>query len=197
MPILRPESIERSNVNVNHQSLLYGTLRQGGEVVAIVLVAAVLQGVMAYKWLDPKTVCVLVAVVTAAKTSFFFVEDLQQILQATAKDIPYHRFMALMLVNMAQIILSFGLDYWCLMTADARSLGSFNPEFTRPELMFECLYFSFLNFTFFGYGDITPQTIPAKLVTMMELLLAFFTVIFLLSDFISLKDSLRPPRSQR
>ena len=37
----------------------------------------------------------------------------------------------------------------------------------------------------------TPQTIPAKIVTMMEVILAFFTVIFLLSDFISLKDSLR------
>ena len=115
-------------MEVNRQSLLYGTLRQGGEVVVIVLIAAMLQEVIAHKWLDPQMVCVLVAVVTAAKTSFFFVEDLQQILHATAKDIPYHRFMALMLVNMAQIILSFGLDYWCLMTADARSLGSFNPE---------------------------------------------------------------------
>ena len=37
----------------------------------------------------------------------------------------------------------------------------------------------------------TPQTIPAKLITMMEVLLAFFTVIFLLSNFVSLKDSLR------
>lgn len=180
----------------NRQSLLPGVLRQGGEVVVIVLIAVALQGVIACKWFDSKTVCVLVAVVTAVKTSFFFIEDLQQILHATAKDIPYHRFMSLMLVNMAQIILSFGLDYWCLITVNANSLGSINLEVTRPELVFECLYFSFLNFTFFGYGDITPQTIPAKLVTMMELLLAFFTVIFLLSDFISLKDSLRPPRSR-
>lgn len=164
-------------------------------MLAIVLIAVALQGVIAQKWISPQMACSLVAGVVAAKSSFFFVENLREILLATAKDIPYHKFMALMLVNMAQIILSFGLDYWCLVTADARSLRSINLEFTRPELMFECLYFSFLNFTFFGYGDITPQTIPAKLVTMMELLLAFFTVIFLLSDFISLKDSLRPPRS--
>lgn len=164
--------------------------------MAIVFIAVVLQGVIAQKWFGPLMAGSLVAAVVAAKASFFFVENLQEILRATAKDIPYHKFMALMLVNMAQIILSFGLDYWCLLAADARSLGSINPEFTRPELMFECLYFSFLNFTFFGYGDITPQTIPAKLVTMMELLLAFFTVIFLLSDFISLKDSLRPTRSR-
>jgi hypothetical protein len=48
-----------------------------------------------------------------------------------------------------------------------------------------------LNFSFFGFGDIMPQTIPAKIVTLLEVVLAFFTVIFLLSDFISLKDSLR------
>jgi hypothetical protein len=57
------------------------------------------------------------------------------------------------------------------------------------------VYFSTLNFTFFGYGDVTPQTIPAKLITMSEVLLAFVTVIFLLSDFISLKESLGKPVS--
>ncbi len=183
-------------MEVNRRFLLYGTLRQGGEVAVIVLIAAALQGVIGQRWLGPPMVCVLVAVAAAVKTSFFFGENLQQILQATAKDIPYHRFMGLMLVNMLQIILSFALDYWCLMSADQGSLRSFRPDFTPSEVMFECYYFSFLNFTFFGYGDITPQTIPAKLVTMMELLLAFFTVIFLLSDFISLKDSLRRPHSR-
>jgi len=181
-------------VEVTRRDLFFGALRQGGEVSAILLIAVGLQAVIGQRWLGPHSACWLVAAVAAAKTSFFFIENLQQILQATAKDIPYHKFMALMLVNMGQIILSFGLDYWCLMTANPESVSTFNPAFTQPELMFECLYFSFLNFSFFGYGDSTPQTIPAKLVTMMELLLAFFTVIFLLSDFISLKDSLRPPR---
>ena len=181
-------------MKVNRRDLFYGALRQGGEVSAIMLIAVGLQAVIERQWLGSNSVCWLVVATTVAKTSFFFIENLQQILQATAKDIPYHKFMALMLVNMGQIILSFGLDYWCLMTASSESISTFNPAFTQPELIFECLYFSFLNFTFFGYGDSTPQTIPAKLVTMMELLLAFFTVIFLLSDFISLKDSLRPPR---
>ena len=176
-------------MEVTRRDLFFGALRQGGEVSAILLIAVGLQAVTGQRWLSSHSACWLVAAVAAAKTSFFFIENLQQILQATAKDIPYHKFMALM-----QIILSFGLDYWCLMTANPESVSTFNPAFTQPELMFECLYFSFLNFSFFGYGDATPQTIPAKLVTMMELLLAFFTVIFLLSDFISLKDSLRPPR---
>ena len=40
----------------------------------------------------------------------------------------------------------------------------------------------------------SAKTIPAKIVTLLEVILAFFTVIFLLSDFISLKDSLRRER---
>jgi hypothetical protein len=99
--------------------------------------------------------------------------------------------MVLMMVNTVQIMLSFALDFWVLQTADPTSLAGINPDFTQAELIFECVYYSVLDFSFFGYGDITPQTIPAKLVTMMEVVLAFFTLIFLLSDFISLKESLR------
>ena len=98
--------------------------------------------------------------------------------------------MVLMLVNMSQIITSFGLDYHCLHTVNAESFSGIQSALTQPELVFEYLYFSVLNFTFFGYGDITPQTVPAKLLTMTEILLAFVTVIFLLSDFISLRESL-------
>ncbi len=166
-------------------------LRQGGEIVVILFTAwltwlLIGSGVMRAGWL-----CAIIAVIALAKTAFFFIENLQSLLEATATDVPYHRFMGLMMVNMAQITLSFGCDYWCLEKAFPKSLGGIDTTLTAFEMMFECFYFSFLNFTFFGYGDITPQTIPAKLVTMMELLMAFFTVIFLLSDFISLKDALR------
>ena len=107
---------------------------------------------------------------------------------------PYHKVLGLMGVNMTQITLSFALDFWLLETGDAESFSSINAAWSRPELIFEFFFFSVLNFSFFGFGDVTPLTVPAKLVTMMEVLLAFFTVIFLLSDFVSLKDSLRVRR---
>jgi hypothetical protein len=100
-------------------------------------------------------------------------------------------------VNMAQITLSFALDFWCLETADKGSFSAFQETWSQAEILFECFFFSVLNFSFFGFGDVTPQTIPAKIVTMMEVILAFFTVIFLLSDFISLKDSLRVDKKPR
>jgi len=166
-------------------------IRQGGEVVVIVLVAAGLQSLWNGHWLGAQAFCLVVLLAAFAKTVFFFVENLQHILMATQDDMPYHRVLGLMGVNMAQITLAFALDYWCLETAEPASFSEINPEWNQAEQVFEFFFFSVLNFSFFGFGDVTPQTIPAKLVTMMEVLLGFFTVIFLLSDFVSLKDSLR------
>jgi hypothetical protein len=137
-----------------------------------------------------------VLLLAGIKTIFFGGENLQQLWMASLQRTPYYRFMALMLVNVSQIVLSFGLDYHCLQMIDSTSFGSISPDYTRWELIFEFIYFSVLNFTFFGYGDVTPQTIPAKLLTLTEIVLAFFTVIFLLSDFVSLTESLLPPRKQ-
>jgi hypothetical protein len=136
-----------------------------------------------------------ILLISFAKTSFFGVENIRQLFAATRCNLAYHRFMLIMLVNMSQIILSFGLDYHCLYEVNAASFSTTLSEAALSECVFEFVYFSTLNFTFFGYGDVTPQTIPAKLITMSEVLLAFVTVIFLLSDFISLKESLGKPVS--
>ena len=137
-----------------------------------------------------------IILISLSKTAFFGVENIRQLFEATRSNQPYHRFMMLMLVNMTQIILSFGFDYHCIyqVDKDCFSLNLVDP--TPGETVFEFIYFSTLNFTFFGYGDVTPQTVPAKFVTMTEVLLAFVTVIFLLSDFISLKESLSGPAAK-
>jgi hypothetical protein len=135
---------------------------------------------------------ILIVILLAwAKTAFFGLENLQQLLRASKDNLAYHRFMMLMLINTSQIVLSFGLDYHCLHCIDPSSFSGIDPTETTPEQIFDFTYFSILNFTFFGYGDITPQTMSAKLLTITEIVLAFVTVIFLLSDFISLKESIR------
>jgi Ion channel len=166
-------------------------IRQGGEVVVIIAVAVLLQALWFQSWMSAHAFCLVVLAVAFGKTVFFFVENLQHILMATRDNMAYHKVLGLMGVNMAQITLSFALDFWCLETAEPASFSSIEAAWGRAELIFEFFFFSVLNFSFFGFGDVTPLTVPAKLVTMMEVLLAFFTVIFLLSDFVSLKDSLR------
>ncbi len=170
----------------------------GRQILEIVVITAATAGLVAAKSslaLPAQAVCLLVVGLAAAKTCYFLVENLQHILLATAQEIPYHRFLALMGVNMAQITLSFALDFWVLESAEQGSFSGFDAATSPGRVFFDCFFYSVLNFSFFGFGDILPQTIPAKVVTLMEVVLAFFTVIFLLSDFISLKDSLR--REQR
>ena len=139
---------------------------------------------------SPAIAITFLIVISLLKTVFFGAENIRQLAEATRSNMPYHRFMLLMLVNMVQIILSFGLDFHCLHTVSPHSFSIALESPTQFEMVFEFLYVSTLKFTFFGYGDVTPQTVPAKFITMTEIVLAFVTVIFLLSDFISLKESL-------
>jgi len=167
-------------------------VRQVIEVVAIAGLALVLHAIRVSGSVSAEAACWAVTAFAAVKTGYFLLENLQHILLATAHEIAYHRFLALMGVNMAQITLSFALDFWLLESAVPRSFSGFDPAtMTAAGTFFDCCFYSVLNFSFFGFGEILPQTVPAKLVTLLEVILAFFTVIFLLSDFISLKDSLR------
>lgn len=167
-------------------------LRNAAEYLVIIAVWIVSQVMIQQEFVPVTWLKSMVILATWAKTMFFGMENLQQLWQASRDNLAYHRFMILMLVNMSQIMLSFGLDYHCLHCIDPESFGSINPAESMPAMVFDFFYFSVLNFTFFGYGDITPQTVSAKVLTMTEIVLAFVTVIFMLSDFISLKESIRP-----
>jgi hypothetical protein len=137
---------------------------------------------------------IAVAVWAGLKTFYYFAETLRHLLHATAADLAYHRFLLLIAYNMAQITLSYAMDFYCLYRIDPTSLSGIDPAITPGEVMFECFYFSVLNFSFFGYGDITPVHVPGKVVMLLEVITAFSTVIFLLSDFVSMKESMRPKR---
>jgi Ion channel len=131
-----------------------------------------------------------VAIWAALKTAYYFAETLRHLLEAIAKDHAYHRFLLIVAYNMAQITLSFAIDFYCLFWIDPDSL-SIDNNMHGLELMFECFYFSVLNFSFFGYGDITPHHVASKFVMLLEVVTAFSTVIFLLSDFVSIKEAMR------
>lgn len=136
----------------------------------------------------------LVVLGAAGKTTYYFAESLWHLVEATACDLPYHRFLALMGYNMVEVTVSFAIDFYCLETLDTTSLSGISEDLTGGLLFFECFYFSILNFSFFGYGDITPAHMTSKIVMLLEVVTAFTTVIFLISDFVSMKESMRNSR---
>lgn len=165
--------------------------REPLEWFSLFAVAAVIIG--AHELLGPSArqpLAFVVAAWAAIKTAYYFAETLRHLLEAIAEDLAYHRFLMIVAYNMAQITLSFAIDFYCLFWLDPESLSIEN-NMRGLELMFECFYFSVLNFSFFGYGDITPHHVSSKFVMLLEVVTAFSTVIFLLSDFISMKEAIR------
>ncbi len=125
------------------------------------------------------------------KTALFGAENLKQFYQAAQCNLAHHRFLILMGINMSQIIMSFAFDFHLLYCIDNGCFTGVAKEVNQMEALFDFFYLSTLNFSFFGYSDILPQTVPAKILNLTEIVLAFVTVIFLLSDYTSLKDSIR------
>lgn len=134
---------------------------------------------------------IVVIVVCWLKSVFFGRENLTQLYDAARSNLSHHRFLLLMAINMTQMILSFALDFHLLYVLDPNCFAGVSPEIASAEALFDFFYLSTLNFSFFGYSDILPQTVPAKIINLTEIVLAFITVIFLLSDYVSLKESLR------
>ncbi len=166
------------------------TVRNSIEFAVIFLLWWIELELVRRRSIAPAAMLALVLSIAWIKTAFFGIENIRQLWRASAENTPYYKFLLVMLVNMLQIVAAFGLDYHLLHELDSASFAGVNEKLSGATLVFEFFYFSGLNFMFFGYGDITPQTVPAKLLTLTEISLAFVTVIFLLSDFISLKESI-------
>jgi Ion channel len=164
------------------------------EYAAIIFLGELILILEENQTMNKEMIFILIVVICWVKTGWFSIETSHQLVSATRKNMPYHRFLYIMGINMTQIVMSFAIDFYTLIRLDTNSFNGINPDFSQPELLFECLYFSMLNFSFFGYGDITPNIVPSKIVTVTEIVLAFSTVIFILSDFITLKDSIATSR---
>jgi hypothetical protein len=142
-------------------------------------------------WLPVRSLCWVVVLWAAIKFIYFLIENGMHIVHATTKDVPYHHFLVFMAYNIGQMSLSFALDFHALYLLDAGSLNGIGEGLIGAELWFEFVFYSVLNFSFFGFGDITPATVPAKLITLMEVVLALLTVIFILGDFISIREAVK------
>lgn len=165
--------------------------REIAEFATLFAVANLFKIVFAQAWFSVQTLTIIITIWAFLKSIYFIFENSTQLLIATSEDIAYHRFLFLMTYNIGQMTLSFGVDFFCLYEIDKSSFVGVMPQFSKIEEAFEFFYFSVLNFTFFGYGDLMPATVPAKILVLMEVIIAFLTIIFILSDFISMKDSLK------
>ncbi|MEI8136025.1 MAG: hypothetical protein WCH21_01740 [Bacteroidota bacterium] len=118
-------------------------------------------------------------------------------MEVSVKNTAYHKFILFMAMNIFVVILSFSTDFFCLIQVAPHSLKGVASGAGIFEKVFDCFYFSVLNFSFFGYRDIIPVSIPAKTLMMIEASISFLTVILVLSDFISLKEGIAEYRIEK
>ncbi|MCU0647823.1 MAG: hypothetical protein MUF00_07490 [Gemmatimonadaceae bacterium] len=145
---------------------------------------------------SPAALALIVIAGCWVKTALFGVENLRQLVHAARVDMAHYRFLLLMAVNISQMTLAFAFDFHVLWRLSAKAFSGIAADAGHAEALFDLFYMSVLNFTFFGFSDVLPQSVPARIVNLTEIFLAFGTVIFLLSDFISLKESLRGDASR-
>lgn len=124
------------------------------------------------------------------KTGYFLASGFKKIVRFSKLNLSYYQFLAFIGLNIVMIIFSFSIDFLCLYQIDPVSFSGIAAHSNVFERLFDFFYYSLLIFSNIGMATILPETIAAKSLTMFESILSFVTIIFILSDFISLKESL-------
>jgi hypothetical protein len=134
-----------------------------------------------------KLILILLA---ASKSVYFIAHSFRKIEEASVTNLTYNKFLVIILTNILLIVVSFAVDYSCLQEIDPHSFSGFNKDQSVLGLAFDLSYFSILSFTSVAYGDIIPVTKSAKMLTVMEVIVAYITTIIIISNFVQIKESL-------
>jgi hypothetical protein len=161
------------------------------QVFCIVVLATVFWSLATFKLVQVAWLPFFIVFFASLKVAYLLYVVYKKIEEAVHKNLAFHHFLLFMLANMTLAILSFAADFWNSYVINPASFEGINPQFAVHESIFEFIYFSTLTFSYFGYGNILPQIISTKFLVMMEVCLAFLNLIFVLADFIGLRESLR------
>lgn len=140
---------------------------------------------------------IILLIIASAKCFYFIYISYKKILETNDKNIPYHNFLIFMAVNVSLIIVSFAVDNYCLYKMEPASFSGLNAFYDEFHVLYEFFYYSLLGFTNFGYGVLMPESLTAKTLIILEIILSFISIIFILSDFISLKESVSKLKTQK
>ncbi len=146
---------------------------------------------------DPVVNTWAVFLLAIGKNLFFTIQSLQKIRHVVNKKVAYFRFLIFMFVNILTIIFSYGVDYFCLYQISPGNFTGLPIGLTWPQLFFEFFYLSLLGFNNLGFYDVIPVSMAAKTLVMGEIMFYYFTIILILSDFVSLRDSIIDERLKK
>ncbi|PJZ26106.1 ion transporter [Leptospira hartskeerlii] len=139
----------------------------------------------------------LILILAGFKSSYFFIKGFRRISEFSGLDLKYYEFLVFIAFNISVIVLSFGFDFLCIYKTDLSSFSGIPQNLGYPSLFFKFVYFSLMIFTNIGIIKIVPESTEAEILVIFEAILSFITIIFILSDFLSLKESLSGSSSKK
>lgn len=170
--------------------------------ISIKYIVIILFGLLAFyldelEIINPRVNTAFIISISLSKMFFFVQQSLRKIFQVINKNVAYFRFLLFMTMNIMIIIVSFGVDFFCLNQVDSSHFSGLPQDASQLRLIFEFVYLSMLGFNNLGFYDVIPVSVAAKSLVMIEIMIYYFSIILILSDFISLRDSIIDERVKR
>jgi hypothetical protein len=134
---------------------------------------------------------IFIAFISFLKTIYFIIFNYKNILSVSKNDTPYYTFLVFICINVMLIIFSFAVDYTCLYWIDPTSFSNIREPISLSRMFFEFIYISILSYTNFGFAESLSLSGFAKLIIIFQDVIAYAMTIFILADFVSLKESLK------
>lgn len=120
------------------------------------------------------------------------------ILRATAgRQFDFIKYLLFFGVSVSMIVLSFGIDYFCLYRIDEASFANIPPAANLLGQAIAFLYFSLATFSTAGFGDIYPLISAGRILVGLELVLFLVTMVLILSNIHPLRESLEKRESRK
>ncbi len=136
----------------------------------------------------------LLFLVGVSKSACFIYFVFARIKESVHKEFYFDEFISFIGVSIFLIIISFAIDFYGLYRIDADSFYGIQSE----SILTDCVtffYFSISAFTTAGFGDIHPQSPVAQIFVSMELMIAFFFTILVITNVLELRESFTRKKS--
>jgi hypothetical protein len=140
--------------------------------------------------IDKAILYTFIFLVAMAKLAYFIKSNYTKLLEFSKINISYFGFLLFVAINILLMVFSFAIDYFTIFNIDPDSFSGVEDATTIPRQLFKFFYLSFLLFTNMGVANVVPVTMAAECMVMFEAIISFITIIFILSDFANLKESL-------
>jgi len=128
-----------------------------------------------------------VVVLAAFKIGYFLLVTFRRIEKTLRHPCTYHQLLVSLGTLIVLMILSFSLDYTCLVDCDEQTFKGWSNEGLLFANFFQMTYFSMVTFATVGFGDMAPITYSAKILVMMEIASSFFMIVFIISNLYNIK----------